>query len=358
VKEALFQPLVRDMAEIVLDGHDHPVDWRNREVGQLRLAQDQCQAAALGDLQRVGNRTGHIGKQGLHLGGRFEVLLTREAAHPARIGQDLTLRNADTGFMRFIVVCFQELDRVRGHHGQMQPGSQLHGSLHMGLIVGTARTLQLQIKTVRKDRGQLQRNFGSLAGIALHQRCTQRSCLRTRQQDQAFAQFLQPLQLDDRLCLDHILGPATGQQFTQVQIALLALHQQNHTRSLGWITRKTLDLDFTAQNRFDPLGPAFLVELDAAEQVVQVGDGQGRLPVPGCAFDDVIDAAGGIDNGKLGVKAQMDKHAADFRAHGQSRSKCTTSERNSRPYRINTTKAVATTRARGEKNQAMAAKEK
>lgn len=41
-----------------------------------------------------------------------------------------------------------------------------------------------------------------------------------------------------------------------------------------------------------------------------------------------------------------------------SRSTCNTSERNSRPYKINTTKAVAKTKANDEKNQAMAAKEK
>jgi hypothetical protein len=42
----------------------------------------------------------------------------------------------------------------------------------------------------------------------------------------------------------------------------------------------------------------------------------------------------------------------------QSRKTCKTSERNSRPYKINTTNAVAKTNAVGEKNQAIAANEK
>jgi len=304
---------VRDVAEIVLHRQDLAVDRRDREVGQLRLAQHQREAAALGDLQRVGQCAGHVGKQGLHFSCRLEILLARETAHATRVGQDFAFGNADTGLVGFVVIRSQKLHRVRGHHWQVQAGGQLHRGLHMRLVFGAAGTLQLQVKAVRKNRGQLQRQIGGLVGITLDQRLPHRAGLRTRQQDQSLRKLLQPFQLNDRLRLDDIFCPAAGQQFTQIEVALLALHQQDDARNLGQIARQAFELNFRTQDGFDPFSATFLVELDTTKQVVQVGDGQGRLSVFGCPLDDIVDAAGGVDDGKLGVKAQMDKHGRHFR---------------------------------------------
>ena len=48
-----------------------------------------------------------------------------------------------------------------------------------------------------------------------------------------------------------------------------------------------------------------LVELDRAEQVAQVGDGQGGLAVGGRGGHDFVDAVGAVDDGKFGVQAQV-----------------------------------------------------
>jgi hypothetical protein len=64
-----------------------------------------------------------------------------------------------------------------------------------------------------------------------------------------------------------------------------------------------------ADQGLDALAAGGLVELDGAEQVVEVGDGQRRLGVGSGRGDHLIDTVGAVDDGKLGVQAQVDKHA-------------------------------------------------
>ena len=63
-----------------------------------------------------------------------------------------------------------------------------------------------------------------------------------------------------------------------------------------------------AEQRLDARAARFLVELDGAEQVVQVGDGQRRLAVGRGGLDDFVDAVGAVDDGEFGVQAQVDEH--------------------------------------------------
>ena len=67
---------------------------------------------------------------------------------------------------------------------------------------------------------------------------------------------------------------------------------------------------FGADQGLDAGRARFLVELDAAEQVVQVGDRQRRLAVGRRGLDGFVDAVGAIDDGKFGVQAQVNKHSA------------------------------------------------
>ena len=53
LREARLEALVRGDPEVLGHRHARAVDERRLEVGQLRLAEDQAQVAALGDLDRV-----------------------------------------------------------------------------------------------------------------------------------------------------------------------------------------------------------------------------------------------------------------------------------------------------------------
>ena len=202
--QAVSQALVRSMAEVLLDAQLSPVDLRGRVVGQLGLTQRQGQAAALRNGHAVGQCRGHVGKQLGHLGRRLEILLTGELARTAGIGQDFPLGNAHPGLVGLVIVRGSELHRVGGHHGQIQARSQLHRRLHMGLIVGTAGTLQLDVETMREGARHLERNLACTVQVVLKQRLAQRSGLSPGEQHQALVMPLNPTPFQDRLLAHHI----------------------------------------------------------------------------------------------------------------------------------------------------------
>ena len=318
VAQALLQPLLRHVAEVVLGGQDLPVHRWDGEVGQLRFAQHQREVAALRNGQGVGQRTGHIGKQGRHFLCGLEVLFAGEAAHAALVGQNFAFGNAHPGLVGLVVVGQQELHRVRGHHRQAQARSQGYGGLYMALVVGAAGALQLQVETVREGGGDLQGGVGGAGFVAGQQRHTDRASSGTRQHDEPFVQFLQPLPAQGGLIAHHAMRPAARQQFAQVQVALAALRQQQHTRQRlvhhgsagrsGWA--QVLQLHFGAQQGLHARATGSLVELDGAKQVVVVGQGQGGLAVGRGGGHHIVDAHGAIDHGELGMQAQMDEHRA------------------------------------------------
>jgi len=274
----------------------------------VRLAQFQHQVATPGNLSRVGNRRWHVGEQLLHLRRRLEVLLAREPAHAPLVAQDLALGDADAGFMRLVIVFPRELNRMRRDCGQVQARRQLHGRSHVRFVVRAARALQLQVEPVRKDRSQRQRHLGGPLLVALHQRLAHWSGLGPRQRDQAFAEFAQPFDLAHGLRFHDVLRPGARQQLAEVEVALPALHQHHHARERGSVLGQALQQDFGADDRLDAGSAGFLVELDRAEQVVQVADGQGGLAVGRRRPDDFLDPVGAVDDGELGVQAQVNEH--------------------------------------------------
>ena len=141
--------------------------------------------------------------------------------------------------MRFVIVRLGELHRVRGHHGQAQARGQLDSGRHMGIVIRAACALQLNVKTVREDASQLQSHFTSTRGVALHQGLPHRAGLCTRQSNEALRQLLQPFEFDDGHGLVHVLRPATADELTQVQVALMVLHQQHHARGLRCVLGET-----------------------------------------------------------------------------------------------------------------------
>jgi len=303
--QAFLQPLVGGEAEVLLDRHA----VGRGEVRQARLAEFQREVAAARDLQRVGHRRGDVLEQRLHLRLRLEVLLAREAAQAARVGQDLALGDAHARLVGLVVVFPGELHRVRGHHRQVQACGQLHGGGDVRLVVGAAGALQLDVEAVREHTRQPQRELGRPALVAGGERLAERAGLRARQQDEALVEFLQPLDAAHALRAHHVAGPGARQQFAQVQVALAALHQQHHARHRRRVGAQALQHGLAADHGLDALAAAFLVELDGAEQVVQVGDGERRLAVRGGRLHDLVDAVGAVDDGEFGVQAQVDEHA-------------------------------------------------
>ena len=79
--------------------------------GQIILPERKREVAALGDLHRIGERLGEIGKRRRHLGLRLEILVGREALGAARIGEHVALGDAHARLVRAVAVRPQKLNR-------------------------------------------------------------------------------------------------------------------------------------------------------------------------------------------------------------------------------------------------------
>ena len=186
------------------------------------------------------------------------------------------------------------------------PASRPHAS-----VVGASRPLHLHIKTVRKDAGQPERQVRRTSVIAFHEGLPHWPRLGPGDSDQPFAQLLQPLPGANGLGFDHVAGPGARQQFRQIQVTLVPLHQQQYARR----RRSGLAFHeyFGAQNRLDALAAHFLVKLDGTEKVAEIGNGQCGLAILGRCLGQLIDAIGAVNDGELGVQAKVNKHGPHCR---------------------------------------------
>ena len=178
LRQALLQTLVRGVAEIGLRRHALAVHQGRGELRELWLVQHQTQVAALGNLQGIADSRWNIFKQGKHLRRTFEVLLAGEPAHAAGVGEQLTVGDADPRLVRLKVLRRHELNRLSGHHRQLHADCEGDCCGHMGLVIGPSGALQLQIKAVGEDAGQLQSQHLRARAVALHQSLPHRPGLR------------------------------------------------------------------------------------------------------------------------------------------------------------------------------------
>ena len=161
--------------------------WKAR---QLALAELDGQIAALGDLDRVGERLRNVGKQLRHLGLRLEILVGAETLRPALVGEHVAFGDAHARFVRPEIVGQHELHRMRRHHRQREFGGELQRLLHavLDLHRGDVRQpLQLEVIAPRKQRRPFPRQLERMPAIAGEQRQTDVAAMGSRQCDQAVA---------------------------------------------------------------------------------------------------------------------------------------------------------------------------
>ena len=67
------------------------------------------------------------------------------------------------------------------------------------------------------------------------------------------------------------------------------------------------EVDFAADDGFDVAGLGFVVEVDCAEEVSVVGDGEGGHAECGGAFDEAVDAAAPVEQRAVGVDMKVNE---------------------------------------------------
>ncbi|MNI03294.1 hypothetical protein D3C73_561940 [compost metagenome] len=218
---------------------------------------------------------------------------------------------------------------MRGHHRQAGFARQPHGRLRVGFVAVHAGALQFNVVAARKQVRPLARQRQCRHRVAGVQGLAHVAHAAARKRDQALL-ALQPFPADFRAALALVRQERLGQQFAQVQIALMVAHQQQQAERLGRIV-VIAQPDITAGNGFDPRAACAFVELDQAEKVGQVGQRHGGLAQLGHALDQVGNAHNTVHHRELGVDAQM--HKGDRVCYGFGHSGNCTQGSRSKPLR-------------------------
>ncbi|MNR02493.1 hypothetical protein D3C85_1183480 [compost metagenome] len=142
-------------------------------------------------------------------------------------------------------------------------------------------------------------------GVAGVQRLPHVAPAAARQDDQTI-QSLQPFATDFSAALALVRQEGLGEQFAQIQVALVVAHQQQQAEGLGQVL-VVGDPDIAARDGLYARPARALVELDQTEQVRQVGQRDGGLAQLGDTLDEVGDTHRTVHHRKLGVDAQVNK---------------------------------------------------
>ncbi len=317
LQQAPFQPGDGQLPQVV--GHGDA--FRHREVRQVVLAELETQGAAAGDLQGILDRFRQVGEQRQHLFGGFEVLLRRILARATLVVDHPARGDADARLVRLEVLALEKAHIVARHHRQAAVPGKGDGGLEVRFVVGAAAAGDLEIAAVGKMTLPPSRGFARAIELAAEQGHAD-AAMTPGQGDQAAAGLLQPLPPQLRPAAPLALVVGARDEAGQIAIAGLVLHQQGDAlRALAF--RPFLQPDVGADHRLDAGGFGELVELDHREQVVLIGDGQGRQAQFGGAAGQRLHIAAtalarrrldpdqAVDQGKLGMQVQMDEaHAA------------------------------------------------
>ena len=273
---------------------------------QHRLAAFRHHRAAPRDRQRVVAGLRQIGEQRAHVGGRLEPMLRGDA--PAILfRQQAGLGDAQQGVMR--------LEHRRGGEEAVVGGNQRQvRGVGQGDQAGFDGVLQRQAVAMQFDRAAIgeglsqagEQRFG-LVLLALGEQACDRAVGAAGEQDQP-----------GRVAGEHIerklrLEPGVGLQETSRRQALqvrqtgrvLRKQHQRIGRQAGVVGAGQRDL--AADDRLDALGGAGLAELQRAEQVAGVGDGDRGHPGRARQDGDLIGLDGALAERIGGMDAQMDE---------------------------------------------------
>jgi hypothetical protein len=148
--------------------------------------------------------------------------------------------------------------------------------------------------------------------VAGHQRLANVTVMRPRQHNQALgADLAQPFLHHFGAAAVLVAAIGAGQQLAEAQITLVVLRQQQHPERIVAV-RHVAEPQVAADDRLDALAARFLVKLDQAEDVTEIGQAQRRHAVGLGRSHGFIDAHDAINDGIFAVQAQMNER----RLHG------------------------------------------
>ena len=289
------QPFFQAFACLLLDPGVQSLVVGHRVLRQEVFAQAHLDVAALGQCHGVVDRVGDVGEQLGHFLGRLQVLLGAVVARTARVVEYAPGGDAHAGLVRVEAVAVEEAHIVAGHHRQAAHAGRVQGEAVEGFLAVAIGAGQLQVQAVAEAAlpvgqmllGQIMAALGKQApGQALAPGQCEQPCVRVQQ----------PFRADRHAAFRPLaFHPCTGQQARQGEIAVVVAAQHGQPPRRHVVGRG--DHQVGAGNGLDAHLFGAVDQLDQREQVVQVGDGDGRHP----HLDRAAEQVGALGLGRVCV---------------------------------------------------------
>ncbi len=259
------------------------------EARQDRLLRLRAERAALGDLDRRGERLGQVGKKLAHLGARLEAVLGREM--PAlRIGEKTALGDADQRIVRLVVLGRRKIRLVGRNERQSFRIGEVDQRRFRGPFFRETVTLQFDVEPVAEQTHERLRACVEERHLAGHDRAVERPAGPAGERDEPVAGALEPGKLEVRRFVGGLVEKGARVEPHEVAVTLLARREQHDARQVAqrrsgdrrarpMILVAEIERDRAADDRLDPDARELLRELERAEHVVGVGERERRLPV-------------------------------------------------------------------------------
>ena len=280
---------------------------RQRVLRQPRLTEGEHQAATARDLDRVGERLGHIRKERRHLLRRAQVLLSGVAAHAPGVREQSAFLDAHSRLVRLEFRSLEKANVVGGDHRHKAPGSERHGAGDIAFLGGFAEALQLEIEALRKEAlPGIERPFGFMLA-RIDERAADVAFLGSGERDQALERRLrEPAALDTRSAALLAFEVRSREEARKVAVAGLRLAQERQARRCGALTLLR-DPQVDSHERLHTVAQRLAIELHHREQVVLIGDRDRRHAGGGHRRDELRHPHHAVAEGVLGVQPQMDE---------------------------------------------------
>ena len=200
--------------------------FRHRKVGKTRLTQRYGDRAAPSNFNRIGKGFRQITEQLSHLFWRPQVLLIRIEFRPTRVVESATVADAHPGFMGLKLVRADKTHIISSHNRAYHLCGQVYRSMQIIFFSETARTMQLNIKSIREGRHPPLQRGSSLCVMTINEQLAKFSLTATGQRQYTFGMGIQPIPFYAGRSVILPLTPCPRNQQSQVLVALLIHGQQ------------------------------------------------------------------------------------------------------------------------------------
>ncbi len=255
---------------------------RDLVVGQHRARVVDLEVDHLRDAERVGQGLRELREEGCHLVGALHVEFGAVEAHAPRLVALLARADAQEQVVRLGVAALEVVHVVRADEGEPRAPRDGDEALVRDLLLRYAVVLQLEVVVPGAEQLRVAHRRRLGLGFLPHEhqaRDLARDAGRAR--DEALRVRREELEVDARLVVVafRVRGRA---ELEEVPVPIRVLREEDEViilvavlRPRALEARAARDVELLADDGLDALLPAGVVELDGAEHIAVVGQGQG-----------------------------------------------------------------------------------